>query len=47
MTTKLDEIDGMITRGRASFKPTVRARKGRHTVEKPRPVTPLAVAANR
>ena len=47
MTIKLVESDGIIRSGRASFKLTVRVRNGRHTVENPRPVTPLAVAANK
>jgi hypothetical protein len=34
----------MISSGNASFSPTVTARNGRHMVENPSPVTPLAVA---
>jgi len=47
MTTRLEQIDGIKTNGRASFNPIAKTKIGRQVVENPKPVTPLAVAAKR
>ena len=43
----LDNSDGIISRGKAALRPTVRAKIGKHTVEKPSPVTPFTDEANK
>ena len=42
-----DNSDGIISRGKAALRPTVRAKIGKHTVEKPSPVTPFTDEANK
>ena len=43
----LDNSDGIISRGKAALRPTVSAKIGKHTVEKPSPVTPFTDEANK
>ena len=43
----LDNSDGIISRGKAALRPTVRAKIGKQTVEKPSPVIPFTDEANK
>ena len=43
----LDNSDGIISRGKAALRPTVRAKIGKHNVEKPSQVTPFTDEANK